>query len=261
MNRWWAVGKVLFAREWYRIRPDAKDLMINYYLVWPAILSLTSGYLAPVNYFGNDVQRATMLFSGMLLLQILILSYTNAMNILTERTVQPVVQYHVGISSLGTVYAVRFLFGVLYTTFLLIPFFPVSKLVLGSKFYTDEISWFVLIAAILMGSMLSMAYGLFLSTMVNSFLQIRSLWERFIQPALWLGGMWVPIAGFYETSPWLGYLSMINPFMYVTEAIRASLFPQGPYTPLLVSVAIITCATLFFITLSYRFMHQCLDAV
>lgn len=187
MNSWWSVGTVLFTREWLRVRPDIKDLAINYYLVWPAILSLTSGYLAPVSYFGNDVKRATMLFSGMLLLQILILSYTGAMNILTERTVRPIVQYHVGISSLGTVYAVRFIFGVLYTTLLLIPFFPVSKLVLGAKLYTDEISWVSLLAAIFMGSMLSMAYALFLSTMIDSFMQSRSLWERFIQPALWLG--------------------------------------------------------------------------
>lgn len=257
----WHVGKVLWLREWMRVRPDLKDQFINYFLVWPFMISFTSGFLAPLTYFGNDPKRATMLFSGMLLLKILIVAFVNAVVVLRERTLNPVLPYQVTTASLPLVFGVRFLFGSLYTAFWLLPFLPVSKLILGNGLYTDEISWFGVSLVVVLGSMLAMAYGLFLSTMLTNMGRARILWERFIQPALWMGGMWVPFFCFYTLSPWFGYFALCNPFIYVTEAIRHLIFPTGPYLSVPICISAIFVATLGFAMISYYRLRRCIDSV
>jgi len=253
--------QILLLREWHRIRGSLKDLVVNFYLIWPFLFGIGSGYLAPLTYFGVNPKKATMLFVGMILLQLVIVAHDCAMHILAERTGANVLQYHVTVSSFMTVFVVRSLFSVLFCIALMMPFLPIVKIFLGSYFYTVHTSWPLVVAATALGSLLSVSYALVLSSFISDMTQSLNIWVRFIEPLMWFGGMWVPLFAIYKALPLAGRIARYNPFMYVTEMIRSAVLGDAIYTsPLTCSVIIVGTSIMFFM-LSYYLLKKKIDAV
>ena len=262
MNQTWYQIKILSLRERYRIRHYFWGEIINTTFFWPIMFALGSGYIAPLCYFGRaDAKMATMLFVGMLLLQLMVMSHTYAMIIMRERTASPVIQHQAISTLLPLVYCVRYVFYSSWTAFRLLPFFPVSKLVLCEFLYTDHLSWGALAGMIILGSFLSTAYSCFLSSMVSNMTEAGSLWERYIEPLIWLGGMWVPLFAMMKTSKTLGLITLLNPFLYVTEAVRGLFFQDALFIPLTYCLSAITLAITVLLYGSYHLFRRRLDAV
>ena len=262
MNVTWTHVQLLWLREWYRIRHYFWGGIINTSIFWPITFAFGYGYIAPMCYFGRiDGKMATMLYVGMLLLQLFVMAHTVGMVIMQERTTQKIIQYQASCTSLSLVYAVRSLFYSLWVAVRMLPFFPVSKLVLGEGLYTEHLSWMGLSGLIILCSFLSVSYASFLSSMVKSITESGSLWERYIEPLLLLGGVWVPLVAMVKTSKILGLICLLNPFLYITEAIRGLFFTDQVFIslPLCVSIIVVSSGFLFFF--SYHLMRRRLDAV
>ena len=251
----------LFLREWYRVRSGLFDHMLNFFVIWPFLFGVGSGYIAPLTYFGVNPYKATTLFVGMVLMQLVIVAYDGAMLILSERIGSKVLQYHTLSSSLKTVFLVRAGFSVLFTMFLMLPFLPVVRLMLGSYFHAVNTSWPLVLLATSLGSLLSVSYALILSSLITDMTEGMNMWIRFIEPLMWFGGMWVPLFAMHKALPLAGALARFNPFMYVTEAIRFAVLGDAIYTPIWqCSLIILSASTLFFI-ISYHLLKKRIDAV
>jgi len=252
-------GYVLFLREWYRIKKNILNDCINYIVLWPVIFSITSGYFVPLTYFGVDKKKATVLFAGLLLLQLMIKAYGQAFYFLIERSDGKIIQYQIAATSSFSVFFVRIIFGIFYTAFLLIPFFPVSKLILGNYFYTDQLSWGLLLLVIIIGASLSVTYTGFLFVFIKKLPQVENVWMRTIEPLLWVGGLWVPWGAMYKAVPVVGWISLLNPFLYFTEAIRQLLFRESFYFSLSLCFVVMAGAAIVFFLCAYYLFKKRLD--
>jgi ABC-2 type transport system permease protein len=77
--------------------------------------------------------------------------------------------------------------------------------------------------------------------------QIGLMFSVIIAPMMFFGCAYYPWRGL-DAVPVLKYLVLINPLVYVAEGMRASLTPEVPHMPLLVTMlALLVVATLFWI--------------
>ena len=83
--------------------------------------------------------------------------------------------------------------------------------------------------AVIFASLLSASVGLFLGTVIEP-RKITLLFSVIVLPITFLGCVYYPW-GTLSPIPWLKYLVLLNPLVYMTEALRASLTPQLPHMP------------------------------
>jgi len=87
--------------------------------------------------------------------------------------------------------------------------------------------WPLFLVAVVFASFLAAALGLFLGTVIDP-RKIPLLFSVVVLPITFLGCVYYPWA---TLSPlrWLQYLVLLNPLVYMTEGLRASLTPQLPH--------------------------------
>jgi ABC-2 type transport system permease protein len=87
--------------------------------------------------------------------------------------------------------------------------------------------WPLFLAAIVFASLLAAALGLFIGTVIDP-RKITLLFSVVLLPITFLGCVYYPWAELAPL-PWLQYLVLLNPLVYMTEGLRASLTPQLPH--------------------------------
>ena len=89
--------------------------------------------------------------------------------------------------------------------------------------------WPLFLMAIVFASLLASAGGLLIGTVFDP-RKITLLFSVIVIPITFLGCVYYPWASL-SPIPWLKYLVLLNPLVYMTEALRASLTPQLPHMP------------------------------
>jgi ABC-2 type transport system permease protein len=85
------------------------------------------------------------------------------------------------------------------------------------------------VVSLVFACVLAAALGLFIGTVIDP-RQLTLLFAVIVIPITFLGCVYYP----WETLspiPWLKYLVLINPLVYMTEGLRASLTPELPHMP------------------------------
>jgi ABC-2 type transport system permease protein len=90
--------------------------------------------------------------------------------------------------------------------------------------------WPLFIMAIVFASLLASAGGLLIGTVFDP-RKITLLFSVIVIPITFLGCVYYPWASL-SPIPWLKYFVLLNPLVYMTEGLRASLTPQLPHMPL-----------------------------
>ncbi|MGD1997933.1 MAG: hypothetical protein PVJ92_03405, partial [Candidatus Dependentiae bacterium] len=99
------------------------------------------------------------------------------------------------------------------------------------------------------------------SSMVSSITEAGSLWERYVEPLMWLGSVWVPWAAMVKAVLLLGYVALANPFLYVSEAVRGIFFTTETFIPFVYCIHIIMCGVVVLLFASYHLLRRRLDAI
>jgi len=90
-------------------------------------------------------------------------------------------------------------------------------------------SWPLFVFALVFSSLLAASGGLLIGTLIEP-RKITLLFSVIVLPITFLGCVYYPWATL-SPIPWLKYLVLLNPLVYMTEALRASLTPQLPHMP------------------------------
>jgi ABC-2 type transport system permease protein len=90
-------------------------------------------------------------------------------------------------------------------------------------------NWALFVFALVFSSLLAASGGLLIGTMIEP-RKITLLFSVIVLPITFLGCVYYPWATL-SAIPWLKYLVLLNPLVYMTEALRASLTPQLPHMP------------------------------
>jgi len=120
--------------------------------------------------------------------------------------------------------------------------FPLVYFIPTDPPHLEVPSWPLLILMILLASVTSGALGLALGTIVRP-QHIGLMFALVVVPITFLGCVYYPWA-LLHTVRWLQFLVLINPLVYMTEGLRATLTPEYPHMPVGVIVLALSIATL-----------------
>jgi ABC-2 type transport system permease protein len=138
---------------------------------------------------------------------------------------------------------------------------PISLLLMGSSLdvvITPE-SVLILIPILILISIASASLGLLVGTIIKP-MQIAAMFPGFLMPVVFLGGIFFSWSDLAAT-PIIQKIVLINPLIYVNEALRAILTPQIGYMPLLFSVfGIIMSILIMGYFASKRFIRMVIGA-
>lgn len=108
--------------------------------------------------------------------------------------------------------------------------FPLGKLILQDRFNLGLIS----LKIIPMFIAINLFFGFFSILLVSVLKGLRSLsqlWVRILNPMYFFGCYFYPWSKAYSISKILGYIMLLNPFVYILEGMRAAALGQEGYLP------------------------------
>lgn len=120
--------------------------------------------------------------------------------------------------------------------------FPMVYFVPATPVEVHVASWPLLVAVVLLASLTAGALGLALGTIVRP-QQIGLMFAVVVVPITYLGCVYYPWALLHPI-PWLQFLVLINPLVYMSEGLRAALTPGMPHMPPWAFLGALTAATL-----------------
>jgi hypothetical protein len=224
-------------------RPMLGRYFVNQTIIFPLLVTYIEGYVRPNTLFPDrDIFKNSLLFAGSLSLPLLVATYNTAMSFLFDLEHNRFINYQMSVLSPRLVLFERIVFITLFSFVLLVPFFPIAKLLLGDELLTTETSWPALFFILLLACLTLASYNILAMCIMEGSHQMIHLWMRVSTPLFLLGGFSVPWAVIYNYSKVLGTILLLNPFVYITDGIRQAFFNK----PLFFSLATCTLMLLLF---------------
>lgn len=106
---------------------------------------------------------------------------------------------------------------------------PMAILIPATPVYPQIHNWFLFIAVLVLSSLLAGALGLVIGSSVNP-KQIGLVFSIIVVPITFLGCVYYPWAGLGKI-PWLQFIVLFNPIVYISEGLRASVTPGVSHMP------------------------------
>jgi ABC-2 type transport system permease protein len=121
-------------------------------------------------------------------------------------------------------------FSALQSIFAAIIVFPLAYFIPTTHVVVDVHNWFFLIAVMVLASFASGWLGLTIGTSVKP-QQIGLIFGVVVMPITFLGCVYYPWELLKDHIPWLCYLVLVNPIVYMSEGLRAALTPSVQHMP------------------------------
>lgn len=249
-------------RDFYVYLKNARGFAINNILLYPFIQGLTFLYLQPSILFGgHDLALNTMMFIGNILLLMMVLTYKMTITLLFDLDQDRFIDYQISIMRPYLVLLERIIFTSIFTWVLLMPTFPIVKMYFPTYFDTSATSWWRVMLMLYCGSLFCAAYHTFIACALSSPRDIRRLWIRYNQALFLLGGFSIPWHIINQTSPLLGYITQLNPMMYITEGLRQAFLNDARFFPYWYCVGALLIASSAMTMLAWRTFKKRVDHV
>lgn len=222
--------------------------LINYGILKPILYSLYVAYIQARVFFGaaGDPVRGTTIFAGEMLFVIFPLTYHLMIPLLYDLEGERFIDYQIMMLKPQLVIIQKIFFSSFFTFVMTLPFFPISKLLLGENLATENTQWIILCLFLYLCSLVASAYHMLAACALKNSYATRMLWARINLPLIFLGGMSIPLYIMKQYSPLLGFISYANPVVYMSEGIRQALLGSDLYLPLSLCVTALLAFTLIF---------------
>lgn len=222
-----------------------KQFAINYILFCPAVYAFSFGYVIP--YSGLEtfsVAAASVFFAGSVSWLLYPLAFMLCLELFFDLQQNRFIDYQLTLAPARLVLAERLFFFSSITWLHLLPYYPISKWLLGNYFDTSSISWVKLFVILYFCSLFFVAFSLFFIFFIDRMHQIANFFIRIVFPMIQTGGLRTPLHILFQFTYWLGIFSLLNPVMYMTEGIRQAIFQSNDYLPYAISIAGLTVGTI-----------------
>jgi ABC-2 type transport system permease protein len=252
----------LFKRDLFVYKQQWKRLVINYWLIKPPLEATVFGYIIPlVNMNQPNPIAMTQFMGGMILWSIFPLAWTFAVELMYDFEHNKFVNYLNTLLNPGLVVLEKILFYSLASFINMLPFYPFSKLILGSYFDTTHTSWLKLCIILYAGSLFCAAYNVFFVCYISGFQRVSNFWMRLNYPMINFGGTFLSWAAMASYSRYLGYALFANPLIYLSEGIRNALLGPANYFHFgICLIVLLSFATLLSIA-AMHFYRKKLDTI
>lgn len=249
-------------RDFYTSGKHLIRYLINFSFLRPLFFAFTFSYIqAHIILQSQSSYTNTLLVIGNSTMIIMTLACNIAMKLLFDCEKKRFIEYQLRLLHPHFIILERVVFVTLYTFLLLIPFFPMMKLLMGSCFNTSNISWIGTFFILFLGTLCCSTYLILALCIVPSSQRISSLWMRVNIPLLWLGGLWAPLHVIQQKIPWLGYIAQLNPITYITEGLRSAILGTQAFVSMGVCALALLGFSATFVLLAFYFFRKKTDHI
>lgn len=197
------------------------DKMIDR-LIWVFCSIFIIGYIFSSKYNNSDL--LSLQLAGCVAITGLMDSYGNVFKILSDFNNNKVINYYLTLP-IKSIFifikiATTFLISFLYNSIIVI---IMGKIILWNNFSLSSISIFKLFLILLLSNTFYSFLSLFIVVLIGNINKIASLWTRIVFPMWYLGGFQFKWIDIYNFSKYIGYIFLLNPIIYITEATKIAL--------------------------------------
>ncbi len=251
MNKTLRIFGQFYLKDWFVHLKKIKDYISSYCFFLPLTYSIGFGYIMPNSTFHNLGFPPSFVLIGSL--TILFITNTVPINLdfLMDIQSDRYIEYQMSLLRPRWLLLERILFSTSLMSCIMFTFFIMCKLFLGSWLSIENLSLTKLLTTIVLGSLWGSSYIVMSYSIMGNTTYISSWYRRCNFPMIVLGGLWMNWATMYKFSPLLGYISLCNPLIYISEGLRCAVFGQAGFIPFWIcSLALLAISILFyFITL------------
>ena len=119
----------------------------------------------------------------------------------------------------------------LYSLLLSLPQILITKAVLGSNFALSTIHWPKFALALVIGNLFHGFFALWLVAVIRKMQHTASIYFRVVNPLFMFSAYFSSWGLVFEKAHWLGLLTLINPLVYLNEAVHAAALGQEGFLP------------------------------
>ncbi len=208
-----------------------KQTFLNKFIdlaIWVILTVVVTAYIMP--FFGLSVDFGVFQLAGVIAAAGLFELYANVVDLVSDFEGDRVISYTLTlpIPSWLAIASKAVYYFIIYCI-LAILMLPIGKLCLWNQLNLYEISYFKFIVAVIFQSAFYACFVLLVASIVANMQKLGMVWARFIFPMWFLGGFQFSWLSFYKALPWFAILNLINPMIYITEAVRVSILGQASY--------------------------------
>lgn len=240
-----------------------KQLFLDKFIditIWVVLSLVVMSYVMP--FFGLAADFGVFQLGGLIAAAGLFELYGNVVDLVSDFQGDRVINYGLTlpIPSWMAIFSKTIYYMIIYVI-LSVLMVPIGKICLWYQFDLTQISYVKLACAILFQSMFYACFVLFPASIINNMSHLGMVWARFIFPMWFLGGFQFSWTALYKTVPLLAYINLLNPMIYITEAVRIALLGQEGYINFWLCLLAITGFSALFLYLSLRNLKKKLDYV
>lgn len=259
MNRLLLTLGQFFRRDFYMLKRRLGDFIFNYGLLYPVLYVVCFGYMIPI--VSGQTHQTTLLFVGSIVLLIQVVAYVINIDFFFDLEKDRFVEYQLSMLSGTLVLFERIAFSALLCFILVLPFFPISMFLLGSRIDFSHTSWPLLAMHLFVSALFATSLNVFGLCFIQHSRQLGNLWTRLFRPMFMLGGFQVPRAAMARVSPVIDFLTYINPMVYVSEGIRSIVIGGPDFIDYSICAVVLVIASLVFMNLAFYYFKKRIDYV
>ncbi len=194
--------------------------------VWVVLTTLVTAYIMP--FFGLAVDFGVFQLGAIIAAAGLFeMGNSNVVDLVSDFEGDRVISYNftLAIPSWLALLSKTAYYFIIYTLLALL-MLPLGKLCLWNQFDLTSIDYPKLILAIFAINLFYASFALWIANRVPNMAKMGQVWMRFIFPMWFLGGFQFSWIASYKTIPSFALVNLINPMIYITEAVRVALLGQ-----------------------------------
>ena len=104
-------------------------------------------------------------------------------------------------------------------------------------------------------------FSLYLIGITKSIMQIEDIWNRIIHPLFCLGGFNFTFKVMFTASPFMAYINLLNPLMYMFEGMRGATLDPSMSIPFWICVTVLLLFSLPMGYIGIYLLKKRLDAI
>lgn len=217
--------------------------------IWVVLTTLVTAYIMP--FFGLAADFGVFQLGGIIAAAGLFeMGNSNVVDLVSDFEGDRVISFDLTLAipswlALASKSAYYF---IIYTILALL-MLPIGKLCLWNQFELTSVNYPKLILAIFAINLFYASFALWIASRVPNMAKMGQVWMRFIFPMWFLGGFQFSWMASYKTIPSFALANLINPMIYITEAVRVALLGQEGF----INFWLCLLTILFFAVLSLYF--------
>jgi ABC-type polysaccharide/polyol phosphate export permease len=240
-----------------------KDLFFDKFIdlsIWMVLMLFVNGYI--MQFFGLASNFGAFQLAGVIASSGLFELYGNVIELVSDFEGERIINYNatLPIPSWLAVLCKSAYYFIIYMIFA-ITMLPICIACIWKQIDITQIAYGKLLLALIAQSAFYAGFVIWTASLVANMAKLGNIWSRFIFPMWILGGFQFSWLALYSVMPSLAYASLINPLIYITEAIRATTLGQADYLNFWLCIATTFCFAGISLYLGIKNVKKRLDLV